>query len=153
MMDTPTTLVATAATIIDAPVEDVWQALVDPDQIRRYMFGTNVVTDWTEGGDIRWKGEWKGSAYEDKGTVLVVDPPHAIGFSHFSPLTGKADVPENYHNVRIELGEESGGTRVTLTQDNNPDDQARAHSEANWQTMLDGLKELLEGPSDSNAQG
>jgi uncharacterized protein YndB with AHSA1/START domain len=46
--------------------------------------------------------------------------------------------------VTIELSDESPGTRVTLSQDNNATEQARQHSEKNWQTMLEGLKKLLE---------
>lgn len=145
MTETAGTLVATASAAIDVSAEDVWEALVDPDQIKQYMFGTTVVTDWIEGSEIRWVGEWKGSSYEDKGTVLVVDPPHVLSFSHFSPLSGQPDIPENYHKVRIELAGSGSATEVELTQDNNPDEKARAHSEANWQTMLDSLKELLEG--------
>ena len=36
------------------------------------MHGTNMQTTWEVGSPITWKGEWKGSAYEDKGTVLRV---------------------------------------------------------------------------------
>jgi uncharacterized protein YndB with AHSA1/START domain len=46
--------------------------------------------------------------------------------------------------VTIELAEESPGTRVTLSQDNNATEQAREHSEKNWQMMLESLKDLLE---------
>jgi hypothetical protein len=33
---------------------------------------------------------------------------------------------------------------VTLTQDKNEDEEARQHSEQNWQMMLDGLKKFVE---------
>jgi hypothetical protein len=58
-------IVARASTIIDAPVAMVWDALVTPETIKRYMFGTTVVSDWKEGSSIVWKGEWKGKSYED----------------------------------------------------------------------------------------
>jgi len=35
-------------------------------------------------------------------------------------------------------------TRVTLSQDNNPTEQAREHSEKNWGMMLTALKQFLE---------
>jgi len=57
---------------------------------------------------------------------------------------GKPNVPENYHTVVVELAEQGERTLVTLSQDNNPTEEAREHSEKNWQTMLDGLKKLLE---------
>jgi hypothetical protein len=38
------------------------------------MFGANVVSDWKEGGQIVWKGEWQGKVYEDKGVILKIEP-------------------------------------------------------------------------------
>lgn len=46
--------------------------------------------------------------------------------------------------MAVELAEQGEGTLVTLSQDNNPTEEAREHSEKNWQTMLDSLKKLLE---------
>jgi uncharacterized protein YndB with AHSA1/START domain len=108
------------------------------------MFGTHVTTSWREGGPITWKGEWQGRAYEDKGTVLRVEPGRTLRYSHFSPLSGLPDEPASYHTVTIELSDEAEGTRVVLTQDNNPTDEARRHSERNWAAMLDGLKRYVE---------
>jgi hypothetical protein len=56
-------------------------------------------------------------------------------------------VPENYQNVRIEVVEDGPATRVTLIQDNNETDETKDHSEGNWQTMLDGLKKVVEAGS------
>jgi uncharacterized protein YndB with AHSA1/START domain len=137
-------LVARVSTTIDAPVAKVWDALVTPETIKRYMFGTTVVSEWKEGSSILWKGEWKGKSYEDKGVILSFEPTRRLRYTHYSPLSGLADIPDNYHTVSIELSEEAGSTRVSLAQDNNPTEQARDHSERNWGTMLDGLKKLLE---------
>jgi hypothetical protein len=59
-------------------------------------------------------------------------------------MSGLADVPENYKNVRYELRQEPGGTRLTLTQDGNATEEERAHAEQNWKVVLGGLKALLE---------
>ncbi len=108
------------------------------------MFGTTVVSDWREGGAIVWKGEWQGKHYEDKGVILRVEPGRALKYSHFSPLSDLPDTPANYHTVTIELADEGDHTRVSLSQDNNPTEQAREHSAKNWEIMLAGLKTLLE---------
>jgi hypothetical protein len=104
------------------------------------MFGTNMVTDWKEGSPVVWQGEWQGKAYEDKGTLLKIEPERVLQYSHFSPLTGQPDVPENYHTVTIKLSGEGQQTNVWLSQDNNATEEAREDSEKNWQMMLDGLK-------------
>jgi uncharacterized protein YndB with AHSA1/START domain len=137
-------IVAHAATRIHASIANVWDALVDPAKIKQYMFGTNVTSDWKEGSPIVWKGEWQGKPYEDKGVVLRLEPKHLLQYSHFSPLSGQPDTPENYHTVTVELCEEPSGTRISLSQDNNATEQAREHSEKNWTMMLEGLKKLLE---------
>lgn len=136
--------VAHASTTIDAPLSSVWQALTDPDIIEDYMFGTTVVSDWQEGSPIVWQGEWQGKAYEDKGVILEIEPQRLLKYSHFSPLSGEPDVPENYHTVTIELSHEGEQTVVLLSQDNNDTEEARVHSEENWQAMLEVLKDVVE---------
>jgi len=64
--------------------------------------------------------------------------------THFSPLSGQEDIPENYHTVLYELERDGERTRVSLTQDNNSSEEAAEHSRANWEKMLAGLKEVVE---------
>jgi len=137
-------LIARASITVNAPSTDVWNALVNTEAIKQYMFGTNVVSDWKEGSPIVWKGEWQGKSYEDKGVILQFKQGRTIQYSHFSPLSGLPDKPESYHTVTIELSNEGTQTRVTLSQDNNPNEQSREHSEKNWGMMLTALKKFLE---------
>jgi uncharacterized protein YndB with AHSA1/START domain len=136
--------IAKASATIDAPAAKVWDALVNPAAIREYMFGTNVESDWKEGGAITWKGEWQGKAYEDKGEIRKVEPGRVLQYTHFSPLAGLPDAPENYHTVTVELADRGAGTEVSLAQDNNATEEAQAHSEKNWTMMLEALKKYVE---------
>lgn len=136
--------IAKASIAVDAPRSAVWDALVSPAALKKFMFGSTVVSDWKEGSPIVFKGEWEGKRYEDKGVIRQFKPGRTLQYTHFSPLSGLADKPENYHTVTIELSSEGSGTRVSLSQDNNPTDQEREHSEKNWGTMLAGLKKYLE---------
>ncbi len=138
-------IVATASIDIEAPATRVWAALTEPDQIASYMFGSRVETDWEVGHPITWNGEWEGKPYQDKGQVLAYDEPRRLSVTHFSPLTGQDDVPENYHTLVYELDESAGVTTVSLSQDNNGSEEEAEHSRANWQMMLDGLKKQVEG--------
>jgi uncharacterized protein YndB with AHSA1/START domain len=137
-------LTAKASISINAPNDRVWDALVNPQAIKQYMFGTNVVSDWHEGSPIVWKGEWQGKSYEDKGVILQLKPRGIIQYSHFSPLSGVPDKPENYHTVTIELSGDGNQTQVSLSQDNNASEEERADSEKNWGMMLAALKKFLE---------
>jgi uncharacterized protein YndB with AHSA1/START domain len=137
-------LLAESKIEIDAPRDEVWEALVDPDSIKRYMFGTTVTSDWREGSPITWKGEFKGKKYEDKGVILQMKPERTLQYSHYSPMSGAPDRPESYHTVTIDLSGQGERTKVTLTQDNNATEQTREDSEKNWTMMLQSLKKLLE---------
>ncbi len=137
-------ITVTAKTSIDAPISGVWDALVNPDVIKRYMFDTDVESDWEEGSPIVWKGVWKDKPYEDKGKILKIEPETLLKVSHYSPLSGDADEPENYHTLTYELAEEDGKTTVSLSQDNNKDEKAAEHSRTMWEGMLKSLKKLLE---------
>jgi uncharacterized protein YndB with AHSA1/START domain len=142
-------LVAKADIDVHAPASKVWDALIDPEMIKRYMFGATVESDWTLGSPISWKGEWKGKPYEDKGRILDIQPQHRLVFSHYSPLSGAEDAPENYHNVTIELDGSGENVHVALSQDNNKSAEAAEESRRNWLAMLAGLKQLVEGSGGS----
>ncbi len=138
------TFIAKASLSIRAPTAKVWDALVNPEMVKQYLFGTNVECDWRAGSPIVWRGEWQGKTYEDRGTILRARPQRLLEYTHFSPLSGLADVPENYHRVTIQLSDEGANTHISLAQDGNRTDEARAHSEKNWNMVLEGLKKLLE---------
>ncbi len=129
---------------VDADPQTVWQALTEPDQISRWMAGTEVSSDWRVGSPITWRGEMDGRSYEDKGEILAVDEPTRLSMTHYSPLMGQADEPENYHTVTYDLAPEGDGTVVRLSQDGNESAEQAEQFSANWQSMLDALKGTVE---------
>ena len=142
---------ADVSVFIEAPPREVWDALTDPTKISEYYLGATVTSDWELGSPITWSGEWKGQTYEDKGEVLAVEPERRLSYSHWSPLSGTADKPDNYHVVDVYLTRADGGTAVRLTQSNlsgevsEEDLKARDDYEKNWRTLLEGLKRVVEG--------
>lgn len=113
--------------------------------ISQYLFGTEAVSDWKVGSPITYRGTWQGKAYEDRGTVLEVQPGRLLKSTYWSSMSGLADEPANYNTVTWELSENDGATTLTVTQDNNPSRESADHSQANWTAVLGALKKLLEG--------
>jgi uncharacterized protein YndB with AHSA1/START domain len=138
-------LVARASITVKASSARVWAALITPALIKKYFFGSDIVTDWRVGSPILYRGEWQGRAYEDKGRILKFEPEKLLATTHWSPLSGVPDTPENYHTVTYEIVPQGEATKVLLTQDNNASEEEKSHSEQNWKAVLDGLKKLLEG--------
>ena len=60
-------LIARTSVTVNAPNAKVWDALVSPEAIKQYYFGTNAVSDWLEGSAIVWKGEFKGKPTRTRG--------------------------------------------------------------------------------------
>jgi uncharacterized protein YndB with AHSA1/START domain len=136
--------IATATTTINAPASKVWDALTNPSLLKQYMFGTDVISDWKVGSEIIYRGEWQGKPFEDKGKILEMKRERSLVSTHWSPLSGVPNTPENYHTVAYRLKENDGKTEVTVTQDNNASEEEKEHSEQNWRQMLEGMKKLLE---------
>jgi uncharacterized protein YndB with AHSA1/START domain len=136
--------IARAEVRVGADAERVWAALTEPDQIAGYMHGSRVTTTWEVGSPITWEGEYDGRAYQDKGEVLAHDEPRLLSVTHYSPMMGRPDEPENYHTVVYTLTATDEGTHLALTQDGNETEEQAEQFGQNWQTMLDGLKVQVE---------
>lgn len=139
------TFISQSTIAINAPASKVWDALIKPELIKQYLFGTEVTTDWQVGSPITYKGEWEGKTYEDKGKVLQVEKEKLLVSTFWSSLSALADIPENYKTVRYELSADDKGTRLTITQDNNISQEEADHSGQNWKMVLEGIKKLVEG--------
>ncbi|WP_138444438.1 SRPBCC family protein [Sinomonas susongensis] len=136
---------AQVSVAIEAPAERVWDALVVPELVAQYLHGTTVEADWRPGGQITWSGEWKGQRYVDKGTVLAYEPGRLLKTTHWSPMAGTADSPENYHHVTYELSEVGGATNLTLTHGNSPTrSEAESMAKKSWMPILEDIKRLVE---------
>jgi uncharacterized protein YndB with AHSA1/START domain len=137
-------------TTVNAPPTAVWKALTNASSLKQFFFGSDIVTDWRIGSPIRFRGDWKGKPYEDKGTIQSFDVDRRLAFTHWSPLSKLEDKPENYHIVSFDLRPINGGTEVVLTQINQSDNEPltpemRQEYDKNWAMLLDGLKKTVEG--------
>ena len=137
-------LTATASIRINAQPAAIWAVITDPRQLGQAFFGSTIDTDWRVGSPITYRGEWQGRRFEDKGEIVKVEPNEVLQVTHFSPLSGQPDIPENYHTVTFQLARRDGGTELVITQTNAASQEEREHSEANWAKVLDSIKQAAE---------
>jgi uncharacterized protein YndB with AHSA1/START domain len=129
---------------INAPAAKVWKALTDPSIVKQYFFGTNLKSDWKEGSPIVFEGEWEGKTYQDKGTILEIDPGRFVKYNYWSSMSGTEDKPENYAVISYELSGSDEETVLTITQDHIKTQESKEHSEQNWNMVFGKMKEMVE---------
>jgi uncharacterized protein YndB with AHSA1/START domain len=131
---------------INASLQKIWEALVNPEFIALYLFGTKVITDWKVGSPIVFKGNWHGSPFEDKGEVIEVQVNSLLKYSYWSSVLGLADVPENYTLTTYRLKQEGDHVSVSVSQDNleSQPEQVRKYADKYWEDLLLALKQVAE---------
>ena len=104
--------------VINAGATKVWNALTNPEQTKKYMFGCETDSDWQLGSELLWKG-----VYEDKemvfvkGYILEIVPNRLLKYSVIDPNATYPDLPENYLSVEYKLENKNGSTLLTVVQD------------------------------------
>lgn len=137
---------SSVAAVLSFKVEEVWQALINPDHVKKYFFGTIMETSWLPGTPIIFRGEWEGQSYMDKGTVLSFVPDESLSYSYLSSWSGLPDEPQNYLYVEYKLRVVDSGTELTITQ-SNYDQEKADHSAGNWELLIEKMKEVLNAKS------
>jgi uncharacterized protein YndB with AHSA1/START domain len=103
---------------INAPASKVWNALVNPEQTKKYMFGCETVSDWQPGSPLLWKMNYEGKEIIPvKGVIKDIKPGRLLTYTVIDPNASYPDIPENYLNVTYELEENKGVTVLTVLQD------------------------------------
>lgn len=140
----PQELLLKKSIAIEAPIYVVWEALVTPQLIKRYFYGTETVTDWKKGSPILFRGEWEGKSYEDKGIIQEIEEEKFIKYTYWSSFSGTTDSPENYCNITYTLSESGDKTFFTVTQDGFKHRELMEHSMKSWGTVMENLKIMIE---------
>lgn len=129
---------------LSADVDKVWEALVTPELIKQYLFGTNTTSDWKVGSEIIFEGEFDGKKYCDRGKILLFEPDKCFRYLYWSSFSGLEDKPENYSRITFTLENKGDSTDLFLTHDEFNNLQQYEDSQKNWDIVLQKLKEIVE---------
>ncbi len=136
---------------IKAPASKVWDALTNPEQTKKYMFGCETVSDWKAGSPLLWKGVFGGKEMVAvKGNIVQIDKGKFLEYTTIDPNSGIADILENYLTVTYALSEVKGETILTVSQGDyaTVGDGEKRYNETiqggGWNPILIEIKKLLE---------
>jgi uncharacterized protein YndB with AHSA1/START domain len=137
---------------IKASASKVWDALVNPQKTRQYMFGCETVSDWKKGSSLLWKGQHEGKdIIYVKGTITEIQPTNLLVYTTIDPHSKIDDISENYLTVTYELSEENGQTILKVSQGDYStvaEGESRYKDSYNngegWNPILVEIKKLVE---------
>lgn len=154
--------------LINASRQQVWDALTNPQQTMKYMFGCQALSDWTPGSLLTWEGEWEGrKMVMVKGNIVDIVAPDHLAYTVIDPNNPNIpDIPENYLTVTYTLTDEHGKsdsyrtdmhrtdnhrTRLTVTQGDYSKvaegqkryEESYNHGEG-WNPILIAIRNLVE---------
>jgi uncharacterized protein YndB with AHSA1/START domain len=144
-------LIVKNSIVIDAPASRVWDALVNPEKTKQYMYGCETVSDWKKGSLLQWKGlhEGKDMIYVE-GTILDIRPDKILKYTALDPHS-PIDDSVNPITITYELKEEKGKTHFAVTQGDYAlvKEGERRYAEAynngeGWNPLLVEIKKLAE---------
>ena len=138
---------------IDASPAVVWDALVNPEQTKKYMFGCETVSDWKPGSELLWKGTYEGKEMIFvKGVVVEIIPEKKLVYTTIDPNSTIDDHADNYLFVTYDLAVKNNKTVFTVTQGDfsKVAEGQRRYEEAfnggeGWNPILVEIKKLVEG--------
>lgn len=130
--------------LFDAPIEKVWNALVEPELVKQWQCGSDLLTNWKIGSEIRFRNEWEGQVFEQWGTVLEVVPNQKIKYSLFFPRPELEDKPENYFIMSYILSEQNGKIKLEIHQEDNRPGAIQEEPQGEENPILQSLKLLVE---------
>ena len=138
--------------VINAPASKVWDALVNPEKTKQYMFGCETVSDWKKGSELLWKGMYEGKEMVFvKGDIVEIKPEKLLIYTTIDPNSNIDDVSENYLHVTYELIPQNGSTLLKVEQGDYStvaEGEKRFKDSSNngegWNPILVEIKKLVE---------
>ncbi|TGD56716.1 SRPBCC family protein [Flavobacterium humi] len=129
---------------IKASAENVWEALTKPEWVRQWQYGSDLITDWKAGSEIRFRNQWEDKIFEQWGRIIEVQPYSLLRYSLFFPRPGLEDKPENYFTMSYVLTEENKGTLLEIIKEDHRPEAVQEEPQGEENPVLKGLKDLIE---------
>lgn len=134
-----------SAVTINAPIAKVWEALTQPELVKKWQSGSDLLTDWKVDSEIRFKNEWNGQVFEQWGKVLEFTPYEIIKYTLFVPVQDLEDKPENYFTMSYVLSQNSDSVHLLINQEDHRPGSVQDEPNGEENEILNALKVLLEG--------
>jgi uncharacterized protein YndB with AHSA1/START domain len=129
---------------INASIQKVWDTITKAELVKLWQYGSDLLTTWEIGSDIKFRTEWEDKVFEQWGKVLEVRPNELVKYSLFAPRPDLEDKPENYFIMNYVLTDESGQTRLEIIQEDDRPNAVQEEPQGDENPILQSLKKVAE---------
>lgn len=130
--------------LINATKQKVWDALTKPELVKKWQYGSDVLTDWKVGSEIRFRVEWDGKVFEQWGKILEIVPNELIKYSLFFPRPDLEDKEENYFIMSYIISQLENKIRLEILKEDNRPGAVEEKESDEENPVLTALKEIIE---------
>ncbi len=130
--------------LIKANIQKVWDCVTKPELVKRWQYGSDLITNWDVGSDIRFITPFDDKVFEQWGKILEVKPYESLVYSLFSPQSGMEDRPENYFVMHYHLKPIADKTSLEIIQQDNRPNATQEDPQGEENPVLKMLKQLAE---------
>lgn len=137
--------------LINGTTQEVWDALINPEKTKQYMFNCEAVSNWEVGSRLLWNADINGQSMTYvSGVVRDFEPENKLVFTTFDPNSTIKDIPENHIPVTYTLRKKADQTFLSVMQgDFAKVAQGRKRYESTiagggWAGVLENLKKVVE---------
>lgn len=132
---------------INAPAEKVWDTITQPAKVKLWQYGSDLITNWEIGSDIKFVTEWDGQVFNQWGKVLAYEPVQLVKYSLFAPRPGLEDKAEHYFEMHYLLAGHGDHTELTIVQEDNRPGAVQEPEQGAENPVLKMLKDIAESDS------
>ncbi|MEP6746638.1 MAG: SRPBCC domain-containing protein [Bacteroidota bacterium] len=130
---------------INSTPEILWEVLTNPEKIKLFMFGSEIVTSWKPGSPVTFTRVTHGQQWQDKGKILKCMPGELLKFSYWSSQEGYEDIPQNYSIITYTLIKQNPeAIKLTYRRENIPIRFELKNQEKHLPELLEKIKKLAE---------
>lgn len=138
------TLSVTHSIEIEATPASVWDVLINPEKIKRYLFGTETISDWKKGGSLIFQVEYENTKYRDHGIIREIIPEKELQYTYLSEWSGLEDIPENHSLITFTISQTIKNVVLKLIQTGYEDGEAMNKSKQTWTLIMEEMKTMAE---------
>ena len=129
---------------INAPIQKVWKTITEPEMVKLWQYGSDLITTLKVGSEIRFVTKWEEKIFEQWGKILEVRENELLKYSLFAPRPDLEDKPENYFVMSYVLTEENGNTKLEIIQEDNRLNAVQEEQQGEENPILKALKNVAE---------